>query len=83
MDIKIGTIFRVLPKFSLNKGVIESTTKFVIIVDFTKNGTPIVSPLNENYERHLSNNYNKTMHKSKNGWNVYGHNTEIVLFQEQ
>lgn len=79
----IGTILRVKPKFVLKSGnFIEPTTKFVMVISITKAGTPQVIPLEGDIEpilpvEQIKNNYYKNMHWSKEGWKVYGHNTEI------
>lgn len=69
-----GTILRVIPNLNLKLGTYtEPSTQFVVVINHTKNGTPIVKPL------HGETKYEKIMHWSKNKqvWRVYGHDTEI------
>lgn len=83
--LDVGTVLRVKPNFNLSSGeFVEPSTKFVIVISVSKVGTPKVMPLGGDTEPILPigeavHTNDKNMHWSKEGWNVYGHNTEIYI----
>ena len=69
----VGMILRVLP----NEDEEQAAEKFVLVVEVTKAGTPVVVPVdraglkkNPGYPKNMS-------WSSITGWRVYGCNTEI------
>ncbi len=78
--LAIGTILHIKPSIDKKTGRMKkAATEYVKVIEVSTAGTPKVVPYNLNVgEIYPGGRPDKNMHWSKTGWQVYGHETEIL-----